>query len=117
MALNTLSLFPKFAVRWLRSKRGERWAELVDHIHTLDSLEPQAMALSLMMRQLKEDHKIAQSLCDDPRCAVCASQVLDSFNGSEDELLALYNQNLGEIKYALGSMRIRQDMIATEYVA
>jgi len=110
MALNTMALFPNFAVRWLRQKRGERWAELVDYIRTLDSIEPQAMALSLTVRQLKTGHKIAQNLCDDPRCAVCASQVIDSFQGSEDELLALYHRNLDDLKFTIGSMRIRQDI-------
>lgn len=110
MALNTMALFPNFAVRWLQRKRGERWAELVDYVSTLDSIEPQAMALSLTIRQLKTGHQIAQNLCDDPRCAVCASQVIDSFQGSEDELLALYHRNLDDIKFALGTMRIRQDV-------
>jgi hypothetical protein len=117
MALNTLSLFPTFAVRWLRNKQGERWSDLVDYVRTLDSIDPQAMAFSLTVRQLKADNKVAQSLCDDPRCAVCASQVIDSFEGDEDELLARYHRNLDEIKLAIGSMRIRQDIVIKEDAA
>lgn len=111
MALNTMALFPKYAVRWLQQKRGVRWAELVDYIRTLDSIEPQVMALSLTVRQLKTTHKmITPNLCDDPRCAVCASEVIGSFQGSEDELLALYHRNLDKLNHAIGSMRIRQDI-------
>ncbi len=117
MAFKTIALFPTFAVRWLQRKRGEQWAELVDYVSTLDSIEPQAMALSLTIRQLKTDHLIAQSLCDDPRCAVCASQVLDTYEGSEDELLALYHRNLDDIKFALGTMRVRQDAVYEVEVA
>ena len=112
MALNSISLFPKFAVRWLREKRGTRWADLVDHISGLESIDPQSMALSLTIRQLKANHQIAQSLCDDPRCAVCASQVIDTFDGSEDELLALYQRNLNDLKFAIGTMRVRKDVAA-----
>jgi hypothetical protein len=46
-------------------------------------------------------------LCEDPNCTICASKVLDHYDGTEEELLELYYQNLNELNRALNNMRVR----------
>ncbi len=107
MALFTGAFYPTFGIKSLARKSGRRWSDLIEWISSLDSIDPEVMALSLTTRRLKEMGKLSHELCGDPGCMMCASQVLDKYDGSEEELLTIYYQNLDEINRALGNMRVR----------
>jgi hypothetical protein len=107
MALNYMSLFPGFGVNELRNQRGRRWAELVDTLSELPSTDPGVMAFSLTMRRLSRHLGPGYHLCDDPLCAVCASRIVANYEGEEDELLAMYQDNLRAIERRLKTRSIR----------
>ena len=90
MALFTRAFYPTFGLKSLALKRGRNWADLIKWIASLDSIDPQAMALSLMTRKLRDKGKLARELCEEHSCTVCASQILDQYDGTEEELLAEY---------------------------
>ena len=107
MTLFTGAFYPTFGIKPLALKGGRHWFDLVEWISSLDSIDPHAMALSLTTRRLRDMGKLNHKLCEDPGCTICASKVLDQYDGSEEELLALYYKNLDELNRALGNMRVR----------
>ncbi len=100
MALSD-SLYPFYGVKQLATQHGRKWAELVNYIRTLDAADPHVMAFTLTVRRIRKANRLAASACTDPFCAVCAAEVLGHFQGTEEELLRLYYNNLGEIKMTL----------------
>lgn len=108
MALYTRTLYPLFGLNSLRSQRGERWMALIDHVSSLPGTDPQVMALTLTTRRLRRMLHVEHSTCRDPFCAVCAAQVVASFDGNEQELLDLYHRNLDEVRMTLNTMRLRE---------
>ncbi len=102
MVISKQLFFPFFGLLKLRRQRGERWMELVDWVSALPRSDPHAIAFTLTMRRLNRQ---TGSRCSDPWCATCAAQAVERFEGSEQELLALYWQNVDEVKYTLKSMQ------------
>ncbi len=85
-------LFAHWAVRALKSARGERWQELVEHIAELPATEPDALAFALLMVRLN-----GCITCDARRfrerggCAQCSSFTLSTLvKDNEATLLARY---------------------------
>ncbi|MBN1313040.1 MAG: hypothetical protein JXB30_16630 [Anaerolineae bacterium] len=99
--------YPAFGLARLRSRKGQRWAALVDWISTLNESTPEVMAFTLTMRRLNRSHDHSQDVCRDPFCALCATSIVDSFNGGEEALLAAYHANLAEVNHTLATMRMR----------
>lgn len=108
MALISSTLYPLFGLYNLRSQRGDRWAQLVDHVSTLASSDPQVIALSLTTRRLRRGASSEHGTCHDPFCAVCAAQVVANFDGTEQELIEFYHRNLDEVRARLTTMRVRE---------
>ncbi|GAB4470899.1 MAG: hypothetical protein Kow00124_07480 [Anaerolineae bacterium] len=108
MALNSTALYPSFGVEPLHSRLGQRWADLIGQIGSLSRSHPRVMALALTMRRLRHKLGLAASGPFDPHCTLDLLELLSVFRGSEDDLLALYYQNLSEIERELGSMAVRQ---------
>ena len=104
---NRNTFYPVFGLAKLRSKKGQRWAELVDWLSTLAEGAPEVMAFTLTMRRLRHAHNLSHDLCRDPFCALCVASIVDSFEGGEESLLAAYHASLTEITHAIATMRVR----------
>jgi hypothetical protein len=117
MALYNNSLYPLFGISSLRSQRGQRWADLVDWVGKLPGSDPHVMAFTMTIRRLNRMRPAEDKLCADPFCAVCAAQVVASFDGSEQELLDLYYKNLHEIQSTIRTMRVREVVRERVFVA
>ncbi|MBN1312314.1 MAG: hypothetical protein JXB30_12925 [Anaerolineae bacterium] len=117
MALYKNSFYPFFGLSSLRGQRGQRWADLVDWISTLPGSDPHTMAFTMTIRRLNRMRSMESKLCSDPFCAICAAQVVALFDGSEQELLDFYYNNLQEVQYAIRNMRVREVVRRREVVA
>jgi hypothetical protein len=100
------SIYPSFGVETMRGHLGQRWAELVDCVAKLPVTDPYVMALSLTLRRIQKRFNPAEkvSTCREPLCPTCATDIVESFPGSEQELLDLYYRHLDEINVTLKSM-------------
>ena len=106
LARNT-SFFPLAGVQRLRHQGGQNWAELVQHISTLPAHDVRSMAFTLTTRRLRRQLQLSEIVCADPFCAACAAEVFTQFGGTEDELIALYQLNLAEMKQSVGARPVR----------
>src|SRR5688572_15534674 len=106
------SLYPYFGVTTLRDQRGQRWAEIVDYVRGQNAADTHVMAFTLTLRRIRKQHGLSASLCKDPFCAVCASDVLKHYPGSEEELIRLYFKNLHEMQQTVKAMRANNTRIA-----
>jgi hypothetical protein len=86
-------LFPAHLISSLRDLRGDEWATLVDRVAALPETHPDALAFVLMMIELdgclrcnSNNYKFLRG------CYLCATQTVQSFKGSDRELLDLYDQ-------------------------
>jgi hypothetical protein len=110
LALNPL--FPAFGIDRLRRQHGQRWSELVDTLCDLPLSDTRVMAFTSLMRRLRRSHSPEHSLCDDPLCALCASQIVANYDAGEDELLNLYHENLHAIEHRIKTRTLRHSLIA-----
>jgi hypothetical protein len=98
---------PLFGLRRLRGRYGYRWSELVDRINDLPRTDPQVMAFRFTVDRIRRDLGAAPSTCSNRYCATCISEIVEQFEGSEDDLLKAYYSNLDEVKAELKAMRER----------
>jgi hypothetical protein len=110
-------MYPQFGIDQIRSQQGQHWAELIDWLKTLPVSDPHVMAFTLTLRRLQRMARLDGFLCSDPLCAVCAAEVVASFDGSEQELLNLYRIHVDEITSALKKMSYRRPSRARVHVA
>lgn len=102
------TLYPKFGVETLRRLRGAIWTELVDHVVTLPATHPDVMAFTLMIRHLRHDLGLNNHThCQKPGCALCATQVLVYYDGSDEELLERYDGSLNQINVVFEHLQVR----------
>jgi len=107
MAFATMTYFPGFGLSRLRVQRGQRWAGIVDWVSKLPASDPQVMAMTLTIRRVRRATH-SESACRDPFCAVCASQILAQYHGSEQQLIDMYHANVAEMRACVGNMRMRE---------
>lgn len=101
-------LFPPYAIPKLREGRGEDWQQLVDRVLQVPEDHPEALAFSLMMIRLDGCMNCETDSYRAMRgCVPCALQSLRRFKGSDEELLARFEQALEDV---------RQHLEATELV-
>jgi hypothetical protein len=92
-------LFPTYVIPLLRSLRGEEWRRLVDRVVSLPETHPERLAFSLMMIHLDGCMECETDSYRAMRgCAMCATQTLRRFKGSEGELLKAYREALVEVE-------------------
>lgn len=104
--ITTRPLFaPLFGLRRLRGRYGYRWSELVDHVNDLPQTAPQVMAFRLTVDRIRRDLGFSLPTCSNRYCSTCISEVVEQYQGSEDDLLSFYYANLDEIKGTLADMR------------
>jgi hypothetical protein len=86
-------LFPAHLISSLRELRGEEWRALVDRVAALPETHPDSLAFVLMMIELdgclrcnSNNYKFLRG------CFLCATQMVQSYKGSDGDLLELYNR-------------------------
>ena len=106
MVLAKTLYFPFFGLLNLRRRRSEHWADIVDRVSTLSRTDPEVIAFSLLMKRLRSE-TVHGGLCHDNFCATCAARLVDTYSGSEQDLITLYYRGVDEVKYALQDMKAR----------
>ena len=86
-------LFPAHLISTLRDLRGGEWRDLVDRVSTMPETHPDSLAFVLMMIELNgcmrcnsNNYKFLRG------CYLCATQTVQSFKGTDQELLDMYSQ-------------------------
>ena len=86
-------LFPPHLIPDLRDLRGEEWRKLVSHVASLPETHPDTLAFCLMMIRLNACLGCVSGSYRFMRgCEQCAQQTISRYQGSDEELLALYNK-------------------------
>jgi hypothetical protein len=109
------AIYPSYGFDQLRSKVGQRWADLIENISRLPVTDPHAMALNLTLRRIHRtaNHKNG-AVCHDPLCAACAADITSGYRGSEQDLIELYYRSYEEIKTTLKLMSTRRTRHAVQ---
>lgn len=108
-AQHSSPFYPAYGIASMQDRRGHLWRDLVEWTVQLPGSDPHVMALTRTIRQIDGGRgKGHASEHHDPFCALCASEALARFKGSEDDLLKLYYRNLYDINQALTTMRLHQ---------
>jgi hypothetical protein len=104
-------LFPAHMISSLRDLRGEEWQALVDRVSALPETHPDNLAFVLMMVELdgcmrcnSNNYKFLRG------CYLCATQTVQSFKGSDQELLDMYNRAKQEL-----SLQLQQGVARGEF--
>ncbi|RME62377.1 MAG: hypothetical protein D6790_06390 [Caldilineae bacterium] len=97
-------LFPAHLIPILRDLRGEEWQQLVDRVAALPDTHPDSLAFVLMMVRLGDCMKCHSNYYKFLRgCALCSIQTIQSFKGTDADLLRLYRKAQDEIEQYIGA--------------
>lgn len=92
-------LFPHYVIPSLRKLRGKTWQNMVERIRRLPENHEETLAFMLMMIRLNGCMACETDSYRAMRgCAACAQQTLRRYKGTDEELLALFQQALEEIR-------------------
>jgi hypothetical protein len=92
-------LFPHRSIAALRQTRGPKWRNLVARIMKLPETHEETLAFMLMMIRLNGCMSCETDSYRAMRgCSACALQTLRRFKGSDDELLAAFDEALVDIR-------------------
>lgn len=95
-------LFPAHLIRTLRDLRGDEWRALVDRVSALPETHPDSLAFVLMMIDLDGCLKCNSNNYKFLRgCFLCATQTVQSFKGSDQELFDMYRRAQDELNLYL----------------
>lgn len=95
-------LFPAHLIPNLRDLRGSEWQELVDRVSALPETHPDSLAFVLMMIELDGCLKCNSNNYKFLRgCFLCATQTVQSYKGTDAELLDLYQRAKKELNQHL----------------
>ena len=95
-------LFPAHLIPALRDLRGKEWADLVDRVAALPETHPDSLAFVLMMIELDGCLKCNSNNYKFLRgCYLCATQTIQSYKGTDDELLDMYSRAIKELNSSL----------------
>lgn len=108
MSLNSTTLYPSYGINQIGSRFGERWGTLIDQMDMLPASHPYVMAFVLMVRRLRRRIGIKTQGRQHPLCTLNAQEILKLYEGTEDELLHLYYENLREINQTMEGMITRR---------
>jgi hypothetical protein len=99
---NAEILFPSRYIPILRDLRGDEWRALVDEVSDLPERHPDSLAFVLMVIELNECLKCHSRSYKYLRgCALCATQLIQSFKGTDAELLQRYRMAQQKIWHRL----------------
>jgi hypothetical protein len=92
-------MFPHYAIQHLRDARGDEWCKLIDHVASLPETHEEVLAFMLMMIRINgclpcetDSYRAMRG------CIMCTRQTLRRFKESDDELLHLYAEALGDVR-------------------
>jgi hypothetical protein len=86
-------LFPPRLIPDLQDLRGEKWAELVEHIAALPETHPETLAFCLMMIRLNACLGCVSGSYRFMRgCELCSQQTIARYQGTDEELIELFQQ-------------------------
>ncbi len=92
-------LYPSYVTPILREMRGEEWRSLIDRVTTLPNDHPETLAFVLMMVRLNGCMECETDSYRAMRgCAMCATQTLRRYHGSDRELLKAYDKALADVQ-------------------
>lgn len=95
-------LFPAHLIPSLRDLREDGWRQLVDRVAALPETHPDSLAFVLMMIELDGCLKCNSNNYKFLRgCYLCATQTVQSFKGSDQELLEMYQRAQEELNLYL----------------
>ena len=95
-------LFPAHLISSLRDLRGEEWRALVDRVSALPETHPDSLAFVLMMIELDGCLKCNSNNYKFLRgCYLCATQTIQSYKGSDNELLEMYSRTKRQLNLHL----------------
>ena len=86
-------LFPPRLIPDLKDLRGEKWAELVDHVAALPETHPNTLAFCLMMIRLNACLGCVSGSYRFMRgCELCSQQTIARYQGTDEELIELFQK-------------------------
>jgi hypothetical protein len=92
-------LFPRHVIPTLKTLRGEQWAALVERVSQQPENHEDTLAFMLMMIRLNGCMTCETDSYRAMRgCGLCAQQTLRRYKGSDDDLLALFEQALSDVR-------------------
>ena len=95
-------LFPAHLISTLRDLRGDEWSALVDRVAALPETHPDSLSFVLMMIELDGCLKCNSNNYKFLRgCYLCATQTVQSFKGSDQELFDMYRRAQDELNLYL----------------
>jgi len=95
-------LFPAHLIPSLRDLRGEEWRDLVDRVASLPETHHDSLAFVLMMIELNGCLKCNSNNYKFLRgCYLCATQTVQSYKGSDQDLIELYGRAKRELELSL----------------
>lgn len=104
-------LFPAHLISSLRDLREEEWQKLVDRVAALPETHTDSLAFVLMMVELDGCMKCNSNNYKFLRgCYLCATQTVQSFKGSDQELLDMYERAKQEL-----SLQLQQGVVPGEF--
>ena len=104
-------LFPAHLISSLRDLREEEWQRLVDRVAALPETHTDSLAFVLMMVELDGCMKCNSNNYKFLRgCYLCATQTVQSFKGSDQELLDMYERAKQEL-----SLQLQQGVMPGEF--
>lgn len=99
MYTNNELLFPNYVIPLLRDLRGPAWRDLVDRVESQPEDHPEKAAFVLLMVRLNGCMDCETDSYRAMRgCAMCATQTMRRFKGTEAELLKQYERALADVQ-------------------
>jgi hypothetical protein len=99
MYTNNDLMFPHNVIPSLKKLRGPEWESLVERITTQTEFHDETLAFMLMMVKLNgcvacetDSYRAMRG------CVACAHQTLRRYKGDDAELIALFEQALGDVR-------------------
>jgi hypothetical protein len=94
-------LFPPHLIPDLKDLRGEEWRKLVEYVASLSETHPDTLAFCLMMIRLNACMGCVSGSYRFMRgCELCAQQTIARFQGTDEELIALFKKAQVDLKRA-----------------
>lgn len=98
--LRTEMLFPPRMIIELKDLRGDEWRALVERVAALPEMDPGTLAFCLMMIRLDGCLTCFSGSYRFMRgCYLCAQQAVARFQGTDEELLQLYDRAQRDLDY------------------
>lgn len=99
MYANNELMFPHALIPALKTLRGDKWRVLVEHVLTLNEVHEETLALMLTMVRLNGCLACETDSFRAMRgCEACVVQTLRRYKGSDDDLLAMYQTALNDVR-------------------